>query len=777
MVRFDFPGFAHSVITYAGKGYGITQLSLFESMFAHYSDEVITATRAADGYDSGHVSAYVSGRRNIPKPMVAFYFKPANRSKLEDDISSFLSLLGSGQNGLVAVIRRNLLSEYPLDPVREDIANRQYPDGIGGNAAFLADAVLYAMSRPSLPRDRSGNLIGSAIVLKDHFLLLPPPKPPIAFAGRAADLVDLNDKLDADLKVNLFGPPGIGKSALAAAHVSSSAYKNILWITYTGDLRRDIAQLERIDKATLNTLGDRYDANMRIISLMASDSLIVIDQYDASTCDAVLPLLLGLSCRVLVVSRHPLSDYDCAHVCLDAIANIDDCLNIIRHYYKATDAYRNEITDMIQITHHHTTVMILCAKLLQDGAVTPDTLLSALRASAALPDNTDNIPLVKDGLMMTDTYIGHISTLLGLAKLSHDETELLQLLSVIHLDHAVTDLQVCHLLQMPDLNALNMLVCRGLIDKDADDRTLSISPLVAQVAIAMLHPDPCDCIRMIGLVSVGIAAYQVVYGTINNVLAVPYLIDNPGAYFDGVEVAIYAVLQYQDLAAASQYLQCMDHILADGQACSDDIQLKHLACSLLLATDADHAADLLAKASALADDFGVSGSHYLACMHINLANQLISRAAYNEASHLLSTAVSLLADAGLLYTIDAFSCYLSIAYTYAATGHCDDCRQLLDLLAAVEIRSENQIGPAYIEAANFKYSLGTLYCSLGDYQQARDLFDAAAVLYDAVYPGQPDIMRSIKSDMQAHLDGQPTYFGCYPFPSVPGKIKRSLEDN
>lgn len=774
MVRFDFPGFAHSVITYTGKGYGITQLSLFESMFAHYSDEVITATRAADGYDSGHVSAYVSGRRNIPKPMVAFYFKPANRSKLEDDISSFLSLLGSGQNGLVAVIRRNLLSEYPLDPVREDIANRQYPDGIGGNAAFLADAVLYAMSRPSLPRDRSGNLIGSAIVLKDHFLLLPPPKPPIAFAGRAADLVDLNDKLDADLKVNLFGPPGIGKSALAAAHVSSSAYKNILWITYTGDLRRDIAQLERIDKATLNTLGDRYDANMRIISLMASDSLIVIDQYDAATLDQTLPHLLDLKCKILILSRHPLHDYDCTHKALTKIEDTNACLELFRSVFCATYAHQSAILEIIRIVDCNPTLMVLCAKLLQDGAVTPDSLRRALSDSAALPDNTDIIPLTKDGLLVADTYLNHICTLLRLADFGQSELQILRAISVLYLDHTTTDIQVGRWLRLDNQNAVNALVRAGLVAKDPDTRAVSTSSLVRNAAVTKLRPDIHDCIWLLNTVATT-AAYHVVYRTMHNMLSLPYLTDDPEACFDLLEAAFSISLHYGDEETASQYLASMDRIQASSQITRDDIPIKYLSCAISLGTNFSQMNEYLAKAIQLAADTPRDMTGTLASMHINLANHCIANECLDDALSHLDTAADLLESGGLQYTMDYLNCCLSTAYLYAANGHHDDCHQLLDSLATIEIHADyGDDTPAYTEAANFKYSVGSLLCYLGDYRRAREVFKTAAALFDIVYVGAPDIAHAIQRDMHAMLQGQPLRITRNPDPSLPAKITLSF---
>ena len=71
------------------------------------------------------------------------------------------------------------------------------------------------------------------------------PRPCRHFCGRDKELAALHEALLQNGKVFLHGIPGVGKSELAKAYAKEhrKEYINILYLTYTGDLKRDIAEL------------------------------------------------------------------------------------------------------------------------------------------------------------------------------------------------------------------------------------------------------------------------------------------------------------------------------------------------------------------------------------------------------------------------------------------------------------------------------------------------------------------------------------------------------
>lgn len=122
--------------------------------------------------------------------------------------------------------------------------------------------------------------------LKDFVFGVKAPAPCRFFCGRDMELGALHEMLCSQGKVFLQGIAGIGKSELAKAYAKrySREYTNIIYFTYSGDLKRDIANLDFADDVDDNeTMDARFSRHHRLLRRLRDDSLLIIDNFNTVT--------------------------------------------------------------------------------------------------------------------------------------------------------------------------------------------------------------------------------------------------------------------------------------------------------------------------------------------------------------------------------------------------------------------------------------------------------------------------------------------------------------
>lgn len=153
----------------------------------------------------------------------------------------------------------------------------------------------------------NGNKSGSA----PSSVPLQRPVPAESFTGRESELAQLLDDLQPGHVVNLYGPAGIGKSALAAAAVwklapgqnAPAVFPNgIFYHNFYNQPRVDIA-LEYIARALSETpTPSPYEAVQRVLA--GRQALLVFDGAEHADDLAGLLAVRG-DCGILLTSRHP----------------------------------------------------------------------------------------------------------------------------------------------------------------------------------------------------------------------------------------------------------------------------------------------------------------------------------------------------------------------------------------------------------------------------------------------------------------------------------------
>ena len=77
----------------------------------------------------------------------------------------------------------------------------------------------------------------------------------------------------------LHGIAGIGKSELAKAYAAQyqKSYTNFLYLTYSGDLKQDIIDMDFADDLPTDTEEERFKKHNKFLRTLKDDTLFVID--------------------------------------------------------------------------------------------------------------------------------------------------------------------------------------------------------------------------------------------------------------------------------------------------------------------------------------------------------------------------------------------------------------------------------------------------------------------------------------------------------------------
>ena len=223
-------------------------------------------------------------------------------------------------------------------------------------------------------------------LMRDFILDVKVPRPCHHFCGRDAELEKLHELLCSKGKVFVQGIAGIGKSELTKAYAKKydKEYTNILYITYSGDLKNDIVNMDFADDVDENETADaRFSRHHRHLRKLRADSLLIIDNFNTVTAkDSILDVILKYHCRILFTTRSKFDTY--ASVNLEEIADTETLISLMGCFYSDAEKQRPVLKQIIQAVHRHTLAVELSARLLKKPPwMSPIRLTSPRTAGAA----------------------------------------------------------------------------------------------------------------------------------------------------------------------------------------------------------------------------------------------------------------------------------------------------------------------------------------------------------------------------------------------------------
>lgn len=278
------------------------QHQLVRSLFSAYLDDTLTVSELiAD--DTTMYSRWCNGARPIPIDILKTYEDEDEWDTMEEDFRDKIipNLLNESQ----ARIQMEELITDSIKTIGQEMANAliQEPD----NAAFFCSVVRYAILN-----DHSTGALYSPD-LSEVILCNKLPSCNQAFIGRKDEIKAIASHLSNQSVLFITGMAGIGKSEVAKAYAQKNRkkYTNIIYLYYTGDLRKDIANLTFADDSVEMNEEVRFQNHYKVMQKLHTDTLLILDNFNVLPKDEpFLKELMKNDMQLLITSRCRLKNYD-----------------------------------------------------------------------------------------------------------------------------------------------------------------------------------------------------------------------------------------------------------------------------------------------------------------------------------------------------------------------------------------------------------------------------------------------------------------------------------
>lgn len=267
--RLTFANVIGSLLENKKKTY--TQYQMILNIFSHYLDDTLTS---ADLYaeDMTQFSRWCNGERPIPRDIIQHYESNNLWAMMEEDFR--IKIIPNLINEVQARSQMETLLDESLDVIGTD--KIQEMKNISDNAAFFAAMVRYAVLN-----DHSQNVVYS-LDLSETLLSGRVPSCTKDFLGRKKELSEVSNALKNNPLLFVTGIAGIGKSEFAKyfAKKNEKKYTNIIYLYYTGSLKKCIAGLEFTSDTAEMTETELFESHYGIFKTLYPDSLIIVDNFN-----------------------------------------------------------------------------------------------------------------------------------------------------------------------------------------------------------------------------------------------------------------------------------------------------------------------------------------------------------------------------------------------------------------------------------------------------------------------------------------------------------------
>lgn len=431
--------------------------------------------------DSGKVEEYTAskvknGDRTLDRKGIQYYSNTENRGKLLDDIYDRILPYIADKFGMCTEICE-LIKSDSMNGKDKDLLLSKYPEDEEDIASFLADVIIFSLSRPKRGVRKSP-------VMSER-INIPTISSCKFFCGREKELQAFSEKLEAEDKVFIYGVGGIGKSEFVKKFIKDnrSSFTNILFITYADSLKNTIAGINFKSDKIDETVENLYTQHMNYLRVMQSDTLIIIDNFDTvPEDDENFDNIMELNCKIIFTTRSHIGEdyavFEMSNIERQYLFEIAEKLNV-------TDIDRETLDRIFAALYDHTLACELILRLLKKSAFTADELLDKILNEHVGLDISDKIR--KD---ISATYYEHIHKLFRLFALTDEQKNIMRLLSLIPVN-GIRDEYFMQLSGVKNMNVINELDEIGLVQYS--EHIICVHPLIGEAAAADFAPDMDNC--------------------------------------------------------------------------------------------------------------------------------------------------------------------------------------------------------------------------------------------------------------------------------------------
>ena len=751
MERCDFSSIITTVRKYIGDDRGMNQIDLLYELFEGFLEE--ESSQDFD-FDNGLVCRWFNGQARISPRISGYYLHTDNRNRLADDIETNILPLMCDSAMAIQEIYKILIQDGTISDQKKEQLTQDYPCHTSEEqAAFLASVLCFGMERTFVKRNAATKKLLAAgtlsPVISDFVYNGEVPKACAHFCGRNQELSTLHELISEKRIIFLQGIAGIGKSELAKAYARAyrKDYTNILYLTYSGDLRQDIIDLDFVDDLPEDTEEDRFRKHNRFLRSLKEDTLLIIDNFNTTAGkDAFFSVLLKYRCRILFTTRSRFDNY--ASFNLGEISDPDALLSLMGYFYSDAKRKQSILKQIIQTVHSHTLAVELSARLLETGILEPQELLARLQVEKSALGATDTIDIVKDGQSRKATYYEHIHTLFSLYRLSEEELNIMRGLIFVPVS-GVSGRLYANWMKLSDMNRINDLIEKGFVQTQSG-RQISLHPMIQEVAIDETRPSVnnsavlLDSLQTICLLhGHDVTWYKPLFLTIENIIR-EIADDNTPAYLSFLEDVFPYMEKYHYTAGMELIIGKLSVLLTDetvGRSTDRAVLLDYrAACE----EKTEKAIKLEKEAIALIPEISEENAHLVSNLYSNLGGLYKKAGKRDLAQQAMEQGLRILEQYDLLYYHDSIAQTANYAVLLTEMGQPEKGLSALKKLSRMirDLNSDQTMDYATVQEA-----IGGICLATGDIRQATTHFKKALAIYEAVHNGEPDMIETKKQEI------------------------------
>lgn len=463
-----------------------TQYQMVLSIFAQYLDDTLAG---ADLYaeDMTQFSRWCNGERPIPKDIIQHYEKNNLWIAIEQDFRTKIipNLINESQ----ARFQLESLLDESIDVIGTD--KTQELRSISDNAVFMTAMVRYAVLN-----DHSQNMVFSPD-LSDILLSGRVPSCTRDFLGRKKELSEVTTALRNNPLLFITGIAGIGKSEFAKcfAKKNEKKYTNIIYLYYTGSLKKCIAGLEFASDTSEMTEAELFESHYAILKSLYPDSLIIIDNFNVlPKDDDFFREFIKNKFQILITTRCKISTFNALE-----LKGLDKEKELTELFFCQCPSSKSKpelVAEIIDLLNAHTLTVSLAALTLEASGMDLEAFLYELKTTGIRTDITEEVELYKDETFSNGRMMEHLRKLLQLSRLSEAQFDILRNLCLLPLS-GIRKARFKQWLQLETLNDVNHLIRYGFIAEDAENQKISLHPLIQEVAFDETHPTMSACDKLV----------------------------------------------------------------------------------------------------------------------------------------------------------------------------------------------------------------------------------------------------------------------------------------
>lgn len=740
MERCDFASAAKIIRDNILDGNFDNQTEFAETLFSSYLEE------SGVIFDMGLLNKWLNGLARLSPAIGQFYQRNAkNRESLAITLEDALIPCLSDSAMVTQQIYELLIQDSSVSERKKQELAQNYPCKTDKEeAAFIANILIFGMTRPFQAHDiRKPNNPSTVLLsplVRDYILGNEVPKPCAHFCGRDQELKAVHEGLRRHRMLFLEGIPGIGKSEVAKAYAKEyrKEYTNIIYIMYSGDLRRDITDMYFADDLPSDTDEERYNRHDRFLRTLKEDTLLIIDNYDMQSLKEHFPdAILNYRCRVILTTRNHWPGQPSLRI--DRIADDEALFQMIANFYPEAESKRNLIEKMMMLLQYHTLILELVARLLGNGIMPPEVIAGMFAVYGPKLKVRDRIKIIKDGKNKKDTFAEHIHSLFGLYNLSESQQDIMRCMVLIP-PTGIPMRLLGRWMGFKDLNDVNDLIELGLLQQMPGNKVALQSTLRPICRVEMevsvlrcqmlLEPLRFTC----QLHGVDVPDYKLISQIVNNTIWYAQK-DDMAYYLLLLEDAFQYLEKYRYLSGMQKILHEMEVRIHQNAGTEKD-QAILLDCKAQLESDPQESMKLMQQALSLLPEITEDNALLVSNLNANIGGTYRMLGEYALAKQHMETAMHILEKYDLVGYHDSYAQIINYAMLL---GDMEEPEKGLAGLEKAE-KLISDVNPHSYDHAILVQARGTLQLVMGDMDNAVPNLQYALRLFARAFDGDMTLL-------------------------------------